>query len=66
MTYLHKATHHMISEHGQTGSALAVHVDSVDCHDNGLSLAVIRHQDIDPAVAKANWVVCHPVGGGGC
>lgn len=60
LTYLQEAAHHMIPEHGQTGSALAVHVDGVDRHDDGLWLCVVRHQDADPAVAEANRVVCHP------
>lgn len=60
MTHLHEAAHHMVSEHGQTGSALAEHVDSVDRHDDGLRPRIVCHQDTDPAVAEANRVVCHP------
>lgn len=60
LTYLQEAAHHMIPEHGQTGSALAVHVDSVDRHDDGLRLRIVRHQDADPAVAEADRVVRHP------
>lgn len=57
LTHLQEATCHVIPEHWQTGSALPVHVYSVDCHDNGLQLAIVRHQDADPAVTKANRVV---------
>lgn len=59
-TYLDEAAHHMISEHGQTGPALAVHVDGVDRHDDRLRITVICHQDADPAVAEADRVVRHP------
>lgn len=50
----------MFPEHGQTGPALAVHVDGVDRHDDGLLLSIVRHQDADPAVAEADGVVRHP------
>lgn len=52
----------MIPEHGQTGSALAVHVDGVDRHDDGLRLSGVRHQDADPAIAEADRIVRHPEG----
>ena len=59
-TYLQEAARHMIPEHGQAGPALAVHVDRVDRHDNGLRLTAVRHQDADPAVAEADGDVRHP------
>lgn len=50
----------MISEHGQTGSALAVHVKGVDGHDDRVWPGIVRHQDTDPAAAEADRVVRHP------
>lgn len=50
----------MIYEHGQTGSALAVHVEGVDHHDDVVWPSIVRHQDTDPAAAEADRVIRHP------
>ena len=66
LPYLHKAAGHMLPKHGQAGPALAVHVQGVYRHDNGrprLGRGLVRHQDVDSAVAKADGVVGRPVEG---
>lgn len=60
--HLQEAAGHVVSKHGQTGSTVPVDVEGVDRHDDRLRPSVIRHQDTDPAVAEAEWIVHHPVG----
>ncbi len=60
--YLHKAAHHILIKHWQTGPAFAVYVQSVYRHDDGLGLGFVHHQNVDSAVAQTNRGVCHPEG----
>ncbi len=52
--YLHKAAHHILIKHWQTGPAFAVYVQSVYRHDDGLGLGFVHHQNVDSAVAQTN------------
>lgn len=53
----------MISEHGQTGSAVAVDVEGVGGHDGGPCPRPGQHQDADSSVAQAQGIVHHSVKG---
>lgn len=50
----------MIREHRKTGSVLPAHVHSVDGQDFRFWIAVVCHQDVDPAGPEAQRVVDHP------